>query len=673
MAVPLRGYGQATSGDPNYITPLPESLPYQVAVAFDKERNGTFDFWGTFETKDVPPDGDGQAKRGELKPDWDACVDQSLRFKALSFNPVPGPPILARSSLRFSAKLIGTDELRVQVFNLTRGFCNHYATIKGLPQNQWFTITIDMLLLKDTRTDRGYLRVNDRIDDVQFYADKNAELLVGNVYMYNRVSETAVSPFSQWPTFFRFLGWFDTGGQTAGEWPSEASLNQHQNFLDDLSTIPEAGTNLAYLKVAFRKRVLLDKKATLFFRYYLVGTDHLQVTLNDATTGLKLPVTVTGLTQSSARPLTEPISESEWRSARISYEDLVAQLPPSSTPPRVTDVKFELGMPAPAELRVDDVYLFAEESQQIPTATPSAIPTQSVTPTVTPLPVGTPPVTPSAIPVATSTPSGAGLSAVLAIRDQSGVRLYDLDSKTSVTLPDPGRQGIHDLAFLSDGRLVTTDGTALFSIDPAGDVLSWSLLDQFGKPTIKTTRGEALLETTGSSVFFARKKTKGVSVLHEQKVPAIYAPATKVLDMSSVSESSLFVLTGKATVARISLPKIATRVARIESIQLPNRTNAIAAIKINQLVIASVRGGATTLSLINVMRGGNAKVGAKAVIPYVITDLETITDSAGVVRNLLGMTGSGVLVEMAMPGFEIVQIIPVSGGTVYADGYIDIR
>ncbi|NIP92379.1 MAG: hypothetical protein GWO24_02430, partial [Akkermansiaceae bacterium] len=48
--------------------------------------------------------------------------DQSREWKAVIFNPVPGPPMGSRTRLSFRYRLQGTTTLRVQIYSLSNNY-----------------------------------------------------------------------------------------------------------------------------------------------------------------------------------------------------------------------------------------------------------------------------------------------------------------------------------------------------------------------------------------------------------------------------------------------------------------------------------------------------------------------------------------------------------------------
>src|SRR5262249_26722431 len=94
----------------------PGAFPSKVHAVEDYETDIEKRWWmcGKLETKDVPVK-NGRACRAVLTQDFDDKQDQlGTMYRAVIFNPVPGPPMGPNTRLRFKYKLTGTDTDRVQ-------------------------------------------------------------------------------------------------------------------------------------------------------------------------------------------------------------------------------------------------------------------------------------------------------------------------------------------------------------------------------------------------------------------------------------------------------------------------------------------------------------------------------------------------------------------------------
>src|SRR5262249_38167817 len=144
---------------------------------------------------------------------------------AVIFNPVPGPPMGKNPRLSFRYKLHGTDTLRVQIYSLTKGY-HRYLSLKGLPQDRWESATVDMTQVRRPDGRGGPPSEDERIDDVQFYVDPRAELLIDDIVLYDEAVPGEKRPF---PKSIQYTGWFDTG-------------KQGKEWLGDFEIIDKAGS-----------------------------------------------------------------------------------------------------------------------------------------------------------------------------------------------------------------------------------------------------------------------------------------------------------------------------------------------------------------------------------------------------------------------------------------------
>ncbi len=161
--------------------------------------------------------------RSVLTQDFDDRQGQTkTMYRAVIFNPVPGPPMGPQTRLKFHYKLTGADTLRIQLYSLTNGY-HRYLTLTGLEQNKWLEGCVDMTHMRRPDGSGGPLAENERIDDIQFYVDPRAEVLIDNIVLYNAAAEDEKRPF---PQRIIFTGWFDTGKQ-GKEWPGTFDLIEH--------------------------------------------------------------------------------------------------------------------------------------------------------------------------------------------------------------------------------------------------------------------------------------------------------------------------------------------------------------------------------------------------------------------------------------------------------------
>jgi inosine-uridine nucleoside N-ribohydrolase len=202
-------------------------FPNRVHCFEDYETDIEKRWWmsGKAETKDVPS-GSTRACRGVLTQDFDDLQgDMKTMYTAVIFNPVPGPPMGKNPRLSFRFKLQGTDTLRVQIYSLTKGY-HRYLSLTGLPQGKWESAAVDMTAARRPDGSGGPLSEDERIDDVQFYTDPRAELLIDDLVLYDAGSPEEKRPF---PKRILYTGWFDTGKQ-GKEWPGSFEIADKEGY-----------------------------------------------------------------------------------------------------------------------------------------------------------------------------------------------------------------------------------------------------------------------------------------------------------------------------------------------------------------------------------------------------------------------------------------------------------
>ncbi len=198
----------------------------RVVHAFEDYDNDIEKRWwmtGKLETNDLP-EGSRRAQRAVLTQDYDAKHgDGKARYKAVIFNPVPGPPMGPKTRLSFRYKLSGTDTIRVQLFSLSNGY-HRYLSLTGQPQDEWAEATVDMTQMRRPDGGGGPLAEDERIDDIQFYIDPRGELVIDEMILYDEAAEGEKRPF---PKRLLFTGWFNTGKQ-GQEWPGDFEIVPHE-------------------------------------------------------------------------------------------------------------------------------------------------------------------------------------------------------------------------------------------------------------------------------------------------------------------------------------------------------------------------------------------------------------------------------------------------------------
>ena len=225
----------------------------------------------------------GPAAATETKDFDDKMGDPKRTYKAVIFNPVPGPPMGQRTRLSFRYWLKGTDAIRVQIYSLTNNY-HRRLELTGLPQARWETKTVDMTTLRRPDGSGGPLSEDERIDDIQFYIDPAAELIIDDIVLYDaegRLCRPITSAIHHHirpaqpalPNSRRrviFTGWFDTGKQ-GQEWPGTFDIvpNQTPRTWKAARAVADPKTGEARLRINLRGQRPIGSDAELFLRYSL--------------------------------------------------------------------------------------------------------------------------------------------------------------------------------------------------------------------------------------------------------------------------------------------------------------------------------------------------------------------------------------------------------------------
>jgi hypothetical protein len=314
------------------------NFPAKVHVAEDYDTDIEKRWWmtGKAETKDVRPGG-RRAQRAVLTQDFDDRQgNMRTSYRAVVFNPVPGPPMGPNTRLAFRYKLTGTDRLRVQLYSLTNGY-HRYLSLEGVPQGEWRSGAVDMTQMRRPDGTGGPLSKDERIDDIQFYVDPRAELLIDDVVLYDAASPDEKRPF---PERILFTAWFDTGKQ-GKEWPGDFDIVPHETprtWKAAKSVARKDGD--PWIRISMRGERRLGATTELSFKYRLDGGDRFKVELANSKTS-----------QTFAHE-TPNLPSGEWSSHSIRYDVPTAE----KSDVLADEIRFLL--PRGATLTVDDVLLF---------------------------------------------------------------------------------------------------------------------------------------------------------------------------------------------------------------------------------------------------------------------------------------------------------------------------
>jgi purine nucleosidase len=336
----LTSYGkEALPKPPKNVSHLIEqgNFPSRVHTFEDYDTDIEKRWWmcGKAEMKDLPPNG-SRCCRATLTQDFDDRQgDLATMYRAVIFNPVPGPPMGKHTRLNFRYKLHGTDTLRVQLYSLTNGY-HRYLSVSGLPQDEWRHGTVDMTQMRRPDGSGGPLAENERIDDIQFYIDPRAELLIDDVILYDAAAPVETRPF---PRRVLYTGWFDTGKQ-GKEWPGEFTIVDYEKPQAWKYAKSIQGKDGPLLRLNIRGKRRTEKRMGLSFRYKLAGATALEIGLNDTTKG-------TGFTKKVA-----DLKEGAWAETVLDL-DLGEAWKKCDA---IDEILFRL--PKGAELSLDDVLLY---------------------------------------------------------------------------------------------------------------------------------------------------------------------------------------------------------------------------------------------------------------------------------------------------------------------------
>jgi hypothetical protein len=221
--------------------------------------------------------------------------------------------------------------LRIQLYSLTRSF-HRYLSVTGLTEGKWKDACADLTLMRRPDGTGGPLAADERIDDIQFYVDPRAELLIDDVVLFDAGAPDEKRPF---PKRVLFTGWFDTGKQGV-EWPGDFQIVDHDKprAWKAARSVPGPGGN-DWLRLGLRGPRRLGGHTLLTFKYHVTGTGTVKVELREGQKPRGRPV------------VWEPARVGEWAEETL-------QLLPRGT--SVDEVRFVL--PKGVKLTIDDLLLY---------------------------------------------------------------------------------------------------------------------------------------------------------------------------------------------------------------------------------------------------------------------------------------------------------------------------
>jgi hypothetical protein len=316
--------------------------PARVHVFEDFETEIEKRWWlrGTPETKNLAVSlssiPNTRAMRASESKDFDRKMgDQSKTYKAVIFNPVPGPPMGARTRLSFRYWLSGSDKICAQIYSLSNNY-HRRLELTGLDQGEWRSADIDLTQARRPDGSGGPLATDERIDDIQFYIDPAAELLIDDIVLYDASSEGAAAL----PRRVIFTGWFDTGVQ-GKEWPGDFEIVAHEKPLtwDAVRSVPNGSTGQPWLRIDMRGERALGLRNQFQLRYRLSAPGELR---------LALVRRVGDRVEKIAEHTVAKPQTGSWTKISWEFGGKVGQ----------TATEIQIHAPAGAELLVDDVLLF---------------------------------------------------------------------------------------------------------------------------------------------------------------------------------------------------------------------------------------------------------------------------------------------------------------------------
>lgn len=347
---------RVTAGTPAPVTKEPTNvsapvaqgvMPYRVHAIEDFETDIERRWWlaGKLETKNVPP-GSTRACRGVICNNFDGQMgEKNASYTTVIFNPVPGPPMGKNTRLSFRCWLKGTDTLRVQLYTLSKGYHRH-LTLTKLPQEKWEALTVDMTAMRRPDGSGGPLAEDERIDDIQFYADPAAELLIDDIVLYDAAPDGETAPF---PKRILFTAGFDTGAQ-GKEWPGDFTIVPKEKPLTwkAAQSVLNPKTDFPWMRVHLRGEQPLGDVTRFRFQYHLTDSDSMRVILNNRTAKDGHVVELKGLKRGA------------WAETTVDFTADSRRADGSAAKPqkgdKVDEIQFLL--PKGATLLVDDLLLY---------------------------------------------------------------------------------------------------------------------------------------------------------------------------------------------------------------------------------------------------------------------------------------------------------------------------
>ena len=204
-------------------------------------------------------------------------------------------------------------------------------------KEKWQDGCVDMTQMRKPDGTGGPLSENERIDDIQFYADPRAELLIDDIVLYDASDVNETRPF---PKRFLFTGLFDAGKQ-GKEWPGDFEIAQKQGYVwHAAKSIPHpTAKDLAWIRVNLRGDRPVGDATHLSFRYKLEDADTITVRLESTDKNISAVLNLKNLKQN------------DWTEAKLEVEPNVLRSGGS-----LRDVTFTL--PSAGRLWIDNLLVY---------------------------------------------------------------------------------------------------------------------------------------------------------------------------------------------------------------------------------------------------------------------------------------------------------------------------